>query len=166
MDCGNWLAAFWPAETRLWFYALERPLTKDQQVEIIERGKKFHENWSAHGKALNADWLLPQPQILIMGVFPGVAPSGCSLDKVSAFIEEMEGEFGMDFRNRKRLVLVKANDVVVGEVEELKAHVSFGIGWLNMYVSTAGDFREKPLLERETAWINRMFNPFSAAKIS
>jgi hypothetical protein len=165
MDCNRWLPESWPNETRLWFYAIENALQEEQQTEILERGALFLEGWTAHGQALSASWVLADPQVLILGVFPGALPSGCSLDKVSAFIQEAERDFKMDFRNRKRLVLVQERAVVVGEPPELVPELELGLGWLNMYAPTARLFREKPLLERETPWINRMFTAVSVAKL-
>lgn len=162
MDCSKWVPDTWPLETRLWFYTANVPLTQVQQSQVLDVGKRFFEQWMAHGQPLSASWFMPIPQLIVMGVFPGVAPSGCSLDKATAMVAGLDRDFGLDLRNRKRLVWVGETDVVVAEPRQLRSQPKQGLGWLNIYVSTAIEFRSNPILNPETPWIQRMFKAVSA----
>jgi len=161
MDCNKWIPDSWVSDTRLWFYTTEQPLSDVQQAYVLNMGTLFFKKWSAHGQPLLADWLMPNPQLLVLAVFPGTEPTGCSLDKVSGLIGRIEHDLGLDFRNRKRLVWVRDLDAIFGEAVHLENELESGSGWLNIYANTAKEFRDNPILPKNTAWIKRMFNPIS-----
>ena len=156
MDCSKWIPDSWAADTRLWFYTAQRPLTEIVQDCVLEGGSRFFKDWLAHGQPLRAEWILPQPQLIVLGVFPGVNATGCSLDKAAGFVGKLENDLALDLRNRKRLVLVRAFDIFVGEAEHIHAEQDKGLGWLNIYATTAHEFRANPILKHDTPWIQRM----------
>jgi hypothetical protein len=161
MDWSKWVPNSWDPESRLWFYTTEQPLTEGQQDHVLNEGKRFFQEWAAHGQPLSATWIMPCPQLLVMAVFPGVEPTGCSLDKASTLIGCLEKELGLDFRNRKRLVMVREAGVLVAEPAFLIPYLDSGLGWLNQYAKTAKEFRDNPLLAMHTPWIKRMFGAHS-----
>lgn len=70
-----------PGDSRLWIYALDRPLTDSESVNLSGRIDAFIANWQSHGRPVTAGYELRDNQfVLIAGVIPGGDISGCGID--------------------------------------------------------------------------------------
>ncbi|MDZ4701202.1 MAG: hypothetical protein SH809_15940, partial [Rhodothermales bacterium] len=70
-----------PGSSRLWIYALDRPLTDAESATLSDRVDAFIRNWNSHGRPVNAGYEFRHNQfVLIAGVIPGGNISGCGID--------------------------------------------------------------------------------------
>ena len=70
-----------PGDSRLWIYALDRPLSDSESVKLSGRIDAFISNWKSHGRPVTAGYELRGNQfVLIAGVIPGGDISGCGID--------------------------------------------------------------------------------------
>ncbi len=82
-----------PDSSRLWVYGVGRPLTEDEESDLLARVDTFLDGWKAHGHPLAAarEWLYGR--FLLVGVDDGVTPpSGCSIDALVRILRSMESD--------------------------------------------------------------------------
>lgn len=86
---------------RIWIYQAERKLNNDEATYLLEKMDQFATDWTAHGKQLVAQALLRYNQFLIIRVDEGmVKATGCSIDKSTTILKQVQQELGVDFFNR------------------------------------------------------------------
>lgn len=86
---------------RIWIYQAERKLNNDEATYLLEKMDQFAKDWTAHGKQLVAQALLRYNQFLIIRVDEGmVKATGCSIDKSTTILKQVQQELGVDFFNR------------------------------------------------------------------
>lgn len=86
---------------RIWIYQAERKLTNEEATYLLEKMDQFARDWTAHGKQLVAQALLRYNQFLVIRVDEGlVKATGCSIDKSTTLIKQLQDELGLDFFNR------------------------------------------------------------------
>ena len=97
---------------RVWCYIISQPLSETALQELLNMGKKFTNEWTAHENKLSAEIKVLFDRILFVTVNEDItAASGCSIDKLTRFIKETEKHFGIELLNRL-LVAYKLNDKV------------------------------------------------------
>jgi uncharacterized heparinase superfamily protein len=70
-----------PGSSRLWIYALDRPLTDSESVTLSRQIDGFISNWKSHSRPVSAGYEVRHHQfVLIAGVIPGGDISGCGID--------------------------------------------------------------------------------------
>lgn len=93
----------WPSHWRLWIYVSGNPLRADQVKQIQSAFTKFQTHWNAHGKSLKSDMALLQNQVLLIAVDEDHAKTtGCSLDKLTQFVAQLEASMKTDFLDRSK----------------------------------------------------------------
>lgn len=86
---------------RIWIYQAERTLSHEEGSYLLEKMDQFAKEWTAHGKQLVAQALLRYDQFLIIRVDEGmVKATGCSIDKSTNILKQVQQELGLDFFNR------------------------------------------------------------------
>ena len=89
---------------RIWIYQAERKLNAEEAELLLERMDKFTEQWTAHGKQLVAQALLKYNQFLIIRVNEGlVKATGCSIDKSTDTLKQVQQELELDFFDRMQI---------------------------------------------------------------
>jgi hypothetical protein len=89
---------------RIWIYQANRVLNIEEAKTLLEKMDKFTEQWTAHGKQLAAQALLKYNQFLIIRVNEGlVKATGCSIDKSTDTLKQVQQELGLDFFDRMQI---------------------------------------------------------------
>lgn len=89
---------------RIWIYQANRTLNNEEAKSLLEKMDKFTEQWTAHGKQLVAQALLKYNQFLIIRVNEGlVKATGCSIDKSTDTLKQVQQELGLDFFDRMQI---------------------------------------------------------------
>ena len=87
-----------PSGARLWIFPSDRPLSSEEERELLSRVDAFLEGWDAHGVPLTAgrDWR--EGRFLLIAVDESTAPpSGCSIDSMARVLKELGEEWGTSF---------------------------------------------------------------------
>jgi hypothetical protein len=89
---------------RIWIYQANRVLNIEEAKTLLEKMDKFTEQWTAHGKQLAAQALLKYNQFLIIRVNEALAKAtGCSIDKSTDTLKQVQQELGLDFFDRMQI---------------------------------------------------------------
>jgi hypothetical protein len=93
---------------RAWTYIISKKLSETDLNNLLAAGKSFVTSWTAHDRQLSAEFDIFNERIIIVKVNEAAtAASGCSIDKLTKFIKDIEAKFGIELLNR---FLVAYND--------------------------------------------------------
>lgn len=99
---------------RAWTFIINKELSPEELSAINSEGKKFIEGWTAHESKLSGNFEIFQNRIIIIKVNEEVnAASGCSIDKLTRFIKQIESSFSVELMNRLLVAYLDKNDVKV-----------------------------------------------------
>ncbi len=96
--------------SRVWAYIISKELSDAQINTLNAEGNDFVSAWTAHEQKLTAKFEIYKNRIIVVKVNEDIhAASGCSIDKLTRFVKEMEKQFSIELTNRL-LVAFKKND--------------------------------------------------------
>ncbi len=99
--------------SRIWIYQADRPFNNGEQSRIEGILSSFTGGWDAHGHKLAAKHEMRYNRFIILMVDESVAgASGCSIDKSSNVIRQIEQEFGVNLFDRFNMAYRKGDDVI------------------------------------------------------
>ncbi|MFN3381454.1 MAG: hypothetical protein ACK41O_18485, partial [Runella zeae] len=88
-------------EARVWIYQANRSLTHDEVSTLTETLIAALDGWEAHGLALTASGKIFLNRFVVIAVDESKElPSGCSIDKSTRWMQEIGGQWGIDFFDR------------------------------------------------------------------
>jgi hypothetical protein len=97
---------------RAWSYVISKELNEEQLSELQNAGNAFVKGWTAHEQQLSGSFEIFKKRIIVIRVNEDIhAASGCSIDKLTRFIKQLESEFNIELMNRL-LVAYRENDHV------------------------------------------------------
>jgi len=112
-----------PDHSRIWIYQSNTLLEDALSSLIGDRITAFLQQWSSHGSQMHAAMEVRHNRFLIIGVDEQTAAaSGCGIDKLMRFIQELEKEFNITLLDRM-LVSWEAD----GLVQVASLHVFEGL---------------------------------------
>jgi len=97
---------------RAWTYIINKLLPVNELNLITKAGTNFVTGWTAHEQKLEGSFEIYKNRIIIVKVNEEVTnASGCSIDKLTHFIKEIETQYNVELLNRL-LIAYKSNDEV------------------------------------------------------
>lgn len=85
-----------PDSARIWVFAAERPLTSDEQGELLTDVDAFLDGWAAHGVPLRCGRDFRHDRFLMVAVDEAAAGvSGCSIDALTRTLRGHEQRLGI-----------------------------------------------------------------------
>ena len=106
---------------RAWTYIINKSLSVDELNLITEAGTKFVTSWTAHEQKLMGSFEIYKNQIIIVKVNEEVtSASGCSIDKLTHFIKQIETQFNVELLNRLLIAYKSKDDVSVVHSSKIK----------------------------------------------
>lgn len=97
---------------RIWIYQGERKLTDQEAETLLTKMSDFAAEWTAHGKDLAARVELRYNQFLIIYVNEAFAQAtGCSIDKSTNTLKQVQQEIGVDFFDRMKITYQDGVDI-------------------------------------------------------
>jgi hypothetical protein len=80
-----------PAHARIWIFASDRPLSRDESKVLLEEVDRFLVQWKAHGAPLRSAREWRDDRFLVIGVDPTEEQaSGCSIDGLFRSLQALE----------------------------------------------------------------------------
>lgn len=114
--------------SRVWIYQANRPFNGPEQSRIEQVLGDFVKGWDAHGHNLASGYEIRYGRFVILMVDESVtAASGCSIDKSSNIIRQIEQEFGVNLFDRFNMAYRKDNEVVSCSRSEFEALLQQGV---------------------------------------
>ncbi|MCE3225841.1 MAG: transporter ATPase [Bacteroidetes bacterium] len=97
---------------RAWTYIISKELSPEQLQAIREAGEDFVKGWTAHEQQLTGHFSIEGNRIIVVKVNEDVhGASGCSIDKLTRFVKQLESTFSIELMNRL-LVAYKNNNAI------------------------------------------------------
>ena len=88
-------------QSRIWIYAAEHKLTKDQENHILKAISTHLQNWEAHKVPLTAGVAILENRFIVVALDESEnGASGCSIDTLQKLIQNLEKELSVSLLNR------------------------------------------------------------------
>ena len=79
-------------DARIWIFGGHESFDSAQTDRLQNGLNSFVSQWTAHGSPLAAGFGFIERRFVVVGVNPGVPPSGCSIDRLFRIMQEAERE--------------------------------------------------------------------------
>ena len=153
-----------PLNARLWVYQAERTLTKEEKIAFEIATTHFINQWTAHQATLNASFMIKYDRFLVITVDESATQaSGCSIDKLTHFLQNLENEFKIALLDRLQLAFLENNQeekITTFALKDIKNALENGqinakTLFFNNSVNTLADFQNEWLLPIENSWLKK-----------
>lgn len=106
---------------KVWAYIISKPLSDTELNQLLNEGKAFVEQWTAHEHQLKASFEIFKKRIILVTVDEAVNnASGCSIDKLMRFIKTTESAFGIELLNRFLVAYKQGEEVEVVHASRIR----------------------------------------------
>ena len=150
-------------DSRIWIFQANRKFSTEEKDTIISKLKNFIADWNAHGAALLADFELPYDQFIIVGVDENqAAASGCSIDKLTKIMRELDAEYNFEFLNRMLVAYEQNEEIIIEKLPTFKKNVKEGlikdVNVFNNGIAKLSDLKSSWILPLDQSWAKTLLN--------
>ena len=150
-------------DSRIWIFQANRKFSTEEKEIINSKLNNFIADWNAHGAELLADFELPYDQFIVVGVDENQATaSGCSIDKLTKIVREIDADYSFDLLNRMLVSYENEEEVFIEKLPTFKQKVKEGeiknVKVFNNGISSLNDFKNNWLLPIEESWAKTLLN--------
>lgn len=153
-----------PDSARIWIYQADRPLTTAEVAAVQPALHHFADEWTSHGRNLQASAEIFHQQFLIIGLDEAVADaSGCSIDASVRFVRGVEDALGVSLLEKSRMAFLVNGQVELLDRRELKAAVADGrlessTPYFDATVARKAELQTSFPAAANQTWLSRYFN--------
>lgn len=150
-----------PEDARVWIYQSNRSFTPEEQVQLTTQLKDYLEEWTAHGSELLASFEIRYNRFIVIGANQNVhAVSGCSLDALVRFIQQLEQAYNVTLLDRMNVSYRQGEYIAYKPLIEFKKMVkdkavSAQTIVFNNLVNTKWEYEEHWEVPLQESWHNR-----------
>lgn len=117
-----------PDESRIWIYAANRVLSHEEVGEITLMLNDFIQEWSSHGKNMDAAGAVLHDRFVIIAADESRAlASGCGIDKSVRFMQDLGTRFSVDFFKRTLTHYIEDDQIHQKDLHEFWAMRKAGL---------------------------------------
>ena len=152
-----------PDDSRIWVYQSNKDLS-DSEIKIIEnKATLFLDNWKAHGKDLQASYLIKERRFLVIAVNEKYNPiGGCSIDYSLQLVNDISAKINLDLLDR---LLVnyrsdnKIKSIKLGDLKNKIKNRTFSPKTIifNTTVKTKEELSSDFELKISSSWLSKFF---------
>ncbi|MBT8211312.1 MAG: ABC transporter ATPase [Eudoraea sp.] len=152
-----------PDTSRIWIYQANRPFTEAELEEVHGFMKEFIEQWTAHGKDLQAGYEIRYRRFIILGLDQSHASaSGCSIDASVHFIQGLEKRYQMDLLDKMNVSFKQGEYVTYKPLTDFKKMakqraISGNTIVFNNLVNNKQEYLESWEVPASESWHSRFF---------
>ena len=111
-----------PDTSRVWIYQANRSFTEEELNQIKKDLDIFLENWTAHGKDLQAGYEIRYKRFLIIGLDQsGQSATGCSIDASVHFIQNLEKKYAVELLDKMNVSYKQGEFIAYKTLLDFKA---------------------------------------------
>ena len=150
-----------PEDARVWIYQSNRSFTPEEQAQLTSQLKAYLEEWTAHGSELLASFEIRYNRFIVIGANQNVhAVSGCSLDALVRFIQQLEQAYNVTLLDRMNVSYRQGEYIAYKPLIEFKEMVkdkavSAQTIVFNNLVNTKWEYEEHWEVPLQESWHNR-----------
>lgn len=152
-----------PPESRIWIYQSNRKFTDDEFTAIESDLRTFIDSWAAHGRDLEASYLLKYNRFIVLAVNQeSQAATGCSIDASVQFIQQLEQKYSVDLLDKMNVTYRLGEHIAHKPLIDFKKMakekaVSERTIVFNNLVNTIEEFEESWEVPAAESWHSRFF---------
>jgi hypothetical protein len=114
-------------QSPIWIYQADMELSDEQIHAIMQKTKSFLENWTSHGRALQASAEIHHRRFLILGIEkPTHDLSCCTVDSAIHFLREIKAALQVDFLKRNQMFFKKGEYIFTVPINQIKEQLVQG----------------------------------------
>jgi hypothetical protein len=110
-----------PGESRIWIFPSQEPLDQSKITTLQQASRDFVNQWTSHDRSLqgSATWL--EDRFLIISVDESNhGASGCSIDKLMRFIQQLENTLGSSLLWKHKIFIKQDHQLIAKTIPEIK----------------------------------------------
>jgi hypothetical protein len=152
-----------PPESKIWIYQSNRKFSDDEFAAIATDLQAFIDSWAAHGRDLEASYLLKYNRFIILAVNQEAqAATGCSIDASVQFIQQLEQKYSVDLLDKMNVTYRLGEHIAHKPLIDFKKMakekaVSEKTIVFNNLVNTIEEFEESWEVPAGESWHSRFF---------
>lgn len=113
-----------PESASVWVYQSSRSFSAEELPVLEAKIKDYLETWSSHGVGLHTSYELRYNRFIVVGLNQEMHPvSGCSLDGLARFIQDLEKEFQVDLLDRMNVSYRQGEFIAYKHLKDFKKMV-------------------------------------------
>jgi hypothetical protein len=150
-------------ESRVWIFLADREFRQQESSEIHTLIQKFCGEWVAHGSKLKADGEIVMKRFIVfMADETENKASGCSVDKLLRFVQDLEIEFQISLLNRQLAAFLIQDRLSVFSLTDLQQKIDSGeiqpqTIYCHQMVTSKQQFDESFMIPVSESWLFRKF---------
>ena len=150
-----------PDTSRVWIYQANRSFTEEELNQIKKDLDIFLENWTAHGKDLQAGYEIRYKRFLIIGLDQsGQSATGCSIDASVHFIQNLEKKYAVELLDKMNVSYKQGEFIAYKTLLDFKAMakqkaISKKTIVFNNLVATKEEYKEHWEVPASESWHSR-----------
>lgn len=151
-------------DSRIWIYQADRTLSEVEIEQAKAALSQFCKDWTAHNKALKADYSLPYNRFIVLSVDEShTDASGCSIDKSVHFLKTLSDALNVRLFERLEMAYLKQDAIQTVHFSNLADSVKQGLIdkdtlFFNTRAETIDEFRNAFLLPLSVHWASKGIN--------
>lgn len=150
-----------PDNSRIWIYQSNRKLSEDEVNEISLKTTEFLNQWTAHGKDLEAGFEIRYNRFIVIGLNQeNASATGCSIDSSVYFIQALEKEYNLDLMDKMNVTFYNGDFIAHKSLADFKKmakarSVSKNTIVFNNLVVTKGEYNDHWEVAAKDSWHSR-----------
>lgn len=153
-----------PETSRVWIYQANRSFTDSEQEEIEIKLSHFINEWTAHGKDLQAGFEIKYRRFLVIALNQDAnVATGCSIDASVAFIQSLEKDYNVDLLDKMNVSYKQGDFIAYKPLKDFKKMakdraVSKNTIVFNNLVTNIAEYKENWEVPASESWHIRFLN--------
>lgn len=145
-----------PDNSRVWVYKADRFLSDAETSLLQEKLNEFIPSWAAHGKKLYAEaYVLDNLWVIFAANEELEQASGCSIDKITRLVSELEKVCNCSLTNRLILAYKNQDQILLTPLAQIKdAGIQAHTLIYDDTVLNLGEFKSR-LRPAQDTWLKR-----------
>jgi hypothetical protein len=145
--------------SRLWIYQMDKELAQFEIDFLSGRVTDFLESWAAHGSGLVASFTIVENRFLIIAADEsGAQASGCSIDTLTHFLRDMQGQMEIDFFDRSKIIYTEDGKIGSMPFVDFRNNISSGkisakTLIYNTVIQQKAQLKDLFLIPAEDSWV-------------
>lgn len=153
-----------PEISRVWIYQANRSFSEAELEEIKSKLDIFIENWTSHGKGLEAGYEVKYKRFIILALNQEInAATGCSIDDSVSFIQQLEQDYKVDLLDKMNVSYKQGEYIAYKPLSDFRKMakdkaVSKNTIVFNNLVTNIAEFNENWEVPASESWHSRFLN--------
>ena len=149
--------------SRIWVYQSDRSITTAEKGEMMVSLESFLKQWAAHGSDLQASAIILHNYFMVICIDESFQmASGCSIDSMVRFVQELGQQMNINFFERTNLAFNTESGVRLIKLNDLKNSIAAGTvtaasAFFENTVQTKGQLENEWLTKAGESWLKRYF---------